>query len=151
MKDIKNYIKLDKSIRQKHLLLDESCIERGGNSSSTNCKALLAHILNTTIPYGNKDKVLLCHACHNSKCSNPNHLYWGTYADNNADRKENGYILNIWDCMVAKYGLEEARRMQGRGNKSAGGKGNKGKLKKEEHKKKISESMKKIWNDRKLR
>ena len=43
--------------------------------------------------------------------------------------------------MVEKYGYEEARKMQAKGNKSAGGRGNRGKPKSPEHRKKISNSL----------
>lgn len=72
---------LDKQARQRHIDLKETCTERGGNS--TNHKGVLAQYLNTTIPYGNK--IMLCHACNNGKCSNPKHLYWGTPKENVQD------------------------------------------------------------------
>ena len=82
MRDILEYIKLPKLERQEHLNLDTACIERGGGS--TYCKGLLAHLLETTIPKGHK--IHVCHACNNSKCSNPEHLYWGTASENRMDR-----------------------------------------------------------------
>ena len=75
---IENFTKHD---RQKHLDLLDECFERGG--TSTNHKGVLAQYLNTDIPYGTKH--LLCHACNNSKCSNPKHLYWGTPKENVED------------------------------------------------------------------
>lgn len=138
MKDITEYILLPKEERQVHLKLDEPCIERGGQSMY--CKGLLAHIHNTTIPSGKK--IHVCHACHNGKCSNPNHMYWGTASENAIDRMNNGDIC-IWDKMVAKYGLVEATNMQQRSKAqlSAAGKGNKGKPKSEEHKRKIADAI----------
>jgi hypothetical protein len=47
-------------------------------------------------------------------------------------------IKNPWQNKVAKYGYEEACRLNARGDKSAGGKSLKGKPKSEEHKKNIS-------------
>ena len=110
MINIEEYILLSKGIRQSHLKLNESCLERGGLKNgglSTQCKALLAHILNTTIPSG--CKIHACHACNNSKCSNPYHLYWGTAKENHKDRIDQ---KTIWEYKVKKYGLEDARRRQ---------------------------------------
>lgn len=136
MKDINEYIKLPKEERQKHIRLDDPCVERGGQSMY--CKGLLAHIHETTIPSGKK--IHVCHACHNGACSNPNHLYWGTASENRLDASANGK-LSIWDSMVLKYGLDEARRMNSRpGNKN--GEGNKGKPKSEKHKKNIAANHK---------
>ncbi len=68
-------------IRQLHLRLDSPCIERGGSRQS--CRGVLAEFLGSTIPPG---QVFLCHACHNSGCSNARHLYWGTVTENTNDR-----------------------------------------------------------------
>ena len=131
MKDIYKYIQLLKTERQEHLKLDEACIERGGQSMYF--KGLLAHILGTTIPSGKN--VHVCHACHNAKCSNPNHLYWGTPSENKQDADNNGG-KTIWQHIVDKYGYEEACKMNSRkGNTN--GSGNKGKPLTEEHKKNL--------------
>ena len=137
MKQIDEYIKLPQSERQKHINLEEPCLERGGQSMYL--KGLLAHIHDTTIPSGKK--IHVCHACNNAKCSNPNHLYWGTASENAKDR-EMQYGTTIWDKMVAKYGLEEAKKIQSRtSNTSKAGKGNTGKPKSVEHRLKIAESI----------
>ena len=141
MKNIYEYISLPREQRQAHLKLNEPCIERGGNSFYF--KGLLAHILDTTIPTG--QKIHLCHACHNGACGNPNHLYWGTSQENRKDQVDNGG-KTIWERMVDKYGLEGARAMQARKTASKAGKGNLGKTKSEEHKKKIAESVKRRYN-----
>lgn len=138
MKKIEDYILLSKEVRQAHLKLNESCLERGGQSQYL--KGLLAHILGTTIPSGHK--IHVCHACHNASCSNPNHLYWGTASENSLDRMDNNG-LNVFEKMVVKHGLEEAKRIQRRNaNPSKAGKGNTGKKKSEEHKRKIAEAIK---------
>lgn len=124
-------------IRQSHIDLSEPCLERGGNS--TNHRGVLAQFLNTIIF---KSPVDLCHACHNGNCSNPKHLYFGTRKENTRDAMNNGR-KNTWENMVSKYGLEGARNINRRGNKSNGGKANKGKRKSMEHRQKISESLKK--------
>lgn len=128
---------LPKSERQSHLVLAESCCERGGNS--TNHKGVLAQYLDTTIPSG---RILLCHACNNDKCSNPKHLYWGTDKENIVeDGIEFGTWKSPWDRMVDKYGYEEACKKNSRVGNTYGA-GNKGKPKSEEHKRKIAEAIK---------
>ena len=139
MEDINEYIKKPYTERTKHLELETECREIGGNSTSF--KGLLSHTLEVTIP--SSSKILLCHKCHNGKCSNPKHLYYGTPKENIQDQIENGTWKPIWEKMVDKYGYEEACKMNSKGNKSAGGLANKGKSKSAEHRKKISESLKK--------
>ena len=138
MIDINEYIKNSKEYRQKHLQLDSDCIMRGGQSMYL--KGLLAHILDTSIPSGKK--ILVCHACHNELCSNPNHIYWGTPSDNALDARANGK-KTLWEYMIIKYGEETARNMQHRSKEVAakGGKGNKGKTKTPDHKEKISNAI----------
>lgn len=107
---IEEYILLSLSDRQAHLKLNEDCVERETSTkyNGNEYRGLLAHILNTTIPTGMQ--IHACHACSNSKCGNPNHLYWGTVKENkaDADRVCKGPVT-VWDRTVAKYGLEEAR------------------------------------------
>ena len=141
MQQIEEYILLSQVKRQEHLKLNEPCIERGGPEKgglSAYCKGLMAHILDTTIPSGKK--IHVCHACNNSVCSNPNHLYWGTAQENRLDAKENG-AKSVWQRTVDKYGIDMARQMNSRvANKN--GSGNKGKPKSEDHKAKISANHK---------
>ena len=139
MIDIKEFIKCSKEERRAHLQLEEQCCERGGNS--TNHKGVLAQYLDTTIPSG---RILLCHACNNEKCSNPRHLYWGTDKENITE--DNPNWKSVWDRQVEKYGYEEACRRNSRGDKSAGGRANKGKPKSPEHKKKIAEAIRRKYN-----
>ena len=137
MLDAKDFIKESREVRRAHLKLDESCIERGGNS--TNHKGVLAQYLDTTIPSG---RILLCHACNNSKCSNPRHLYWGTDYDNIIiDGKEFGTHASPWERRVEKYGLEKACAMNSKVGNTFGS-GNKGKPKSAEHKAKIAANRK---------
>lgn len=136
---VEQYLATTQHLRQQHLDLKDKCKERGGNS--TNHRGVLAEYLNTPI-YGIPAD--LCHACHNDKCSNPKHLYWGTRKENIQDAKVDGKYKSVWERMVEKYGYDLACKMNTRGNKSLGGKGNKGKLKSEDHKRKISESLKRV-------
>ena len=117
MQDINEYMKLPKEARQAHISLTEDCIERSTDPKgiSTMCRVLLAHIFDTTLPSGRK--IHLCHACNNAKCCNPNHLYWGTATENRHDSPRK----SAWEYTVAKYGLEQARRKAGSGDKLAGG------------------------------
>ena len=137
MQLIEQYILQAKNERQKHLDLNDPCIERGGPSKgglSSYCKGLMAHLLDTTIPSGHK--IHICHACNNEKCSNPKHLYWGTAQENRQDQGEGN---SVWERTVKKYGYDTACRMNSKskqGNKN--GSGNKGKPKSEEHKINIS-------------
>lgn len=105
------YILKDKTERQKHLQLNTNCIEIGG-TDSRNYRGLLAHYLKTTIPFGKK--ILLCHACNNHKCSNVNHIYWGTNSENVKDAYDCG--ANSGDkirlSLINKYGSEEAWKKQ---------------------------------------
>lgn len=115
--NIGEYIQLPKDDRQRHLDLTESCIEIGG--SSYQFKGLLCHTTKTTLPL-KADNVLLCHACHNGKCSNPRHLYWGTHQENYHDGMSNGG-KTIHEKCVEKYGEEHwLRELKGRGNKNRG-------------------------------
>ena len=140
MIDIKEFIQRSREERRAHLQLGEPCCERGGNS--TNHKGVLSQYLDTTIPSG---RILLCHACNNEKCSNPNHLYWGTDKENITI--DNPNWKSPWDRAVEKYGYDEACKRNARGNKAAGGKANKGKPKSPEHKKKIADAIKRKYNN----
>ena len=133
----------DRAERTKHLDLSQPCIERGGNS--TVHRGVLAQYLNTNFP----NKINLCHGCHNDKCSNPLHLYWGTYKENLKDSRDNGTYKTVWESMVSKYGYEEACRRNGigrSGNKH--GSGNKDKPKSEEHKQRIAEGVTRYYNSK---
>lgn len=136
MRLIKEYIRLPKSERQKHLRLDEPCIERGGNS--TQFKGMLAVYVDTEIPHGRRDGVYLCHACNNDKCSNLTHLYWGTPKENYDDGVECGRIE-----LKGSSDIEHLRKIgfDSKTAAEAGRRGNLGKPKSEEHKRKISEAL----------
>ena len=114
--DIHQHMQRPLEERQKHILLDEPCIEIGGHSSS--CKALLAHYIFTTIPKGKQ--IHVCHLCGNGKCTNVKHLYWGTPSENAQDAKRHG-AKSVTQRTKEKYG-EEAYREMRRQWSSKGGK-----------------------------
>lgn len=153
MIDINDYILLSKAERQVHLDLNSPCEERGGYS--TMFKGLLARTLGTTIPRG-MGGAMLCHACHNSACSNPFHLYWGTVKENRQDAIANGAALNPYYSLVRRYGVEEANRRMAQVPRSPNftTKGRKASEKIElsqDHKNKISNSVKRHWELRRQR
>jgi len=138
---VEDWIHQSREVRTAHLQLDEACKERGGNS--TVHRGVLAQYLDTNLP----SKVDLCHACHNDKCSNPKHLYWGTRKENVQDAKNNGTWKSPWEASVEKYGYEEACKMNSRKMiNNTNGFGNKGQPKSEEHKKSIAVSVKMKYN-----
>lgn len=116
MQDIYRYI-IDNSrdTRRSHLKLDTPCIEIGGGSLEF--RGLLAHFVKTTIPRGKK--IILCHACNNGKCSNVEHLYWGTPQDNAYDYLEANPDDTRLDRMRRKYG-EDFTEMRRKIAQSAG-------------------------------
>ncbi len=134
---ITDYMLLTREERRAHLKLDELCDERG-LMYSYHLTGLLAFVLNTTIPKKG-DNAIVCHGCNNSKCSNPSHLYWGSYKDNHIDQIENGTWQNPYERAKKKYGVDKASKIY-----SENSKGNKGgnSPKSEEHKRKISEAIK---------
>jgi len=142
---IEEYMKQSQVARQQHLRMDEPCLERGG--SSMYFKGLMAHLLGTTVPSGHR--IHVCHACHNARCSNPNHLYFGTPKENAQDKFDDingGKPITIWQNTVNKYGEAEARKMQARGrDHSRAGRGNTGKPKSREHREAISEAIKRSY------
>ena len=107
MINIEEYMRLPLSQRQEHLKLNDPCVDRG-RCYSVYLRGLLAYMLDTTLPYGNK--IHVCHACNNDNCANPYHVYWGTPRENKLDA-DKIHKKTIWDYTVAKYGIEEAKKM----------------------------------------
>ncbi len=129
MIDIEDYMKKSLLERQEHLRPDDPCLERGG--FSTYFKGMMAHIHGTTMPKG--WIALVCHHCGNEKCSNPNHLYFGTQRENMDDAKRHGTFKNAWESTVEKYGHDRALEMVRENQKKAcvlGGSAGKGKKRK---------------------
>jgi hypothetical protein len=79
-----DYMEIPLEARRQHLDLSKPCVEIGACSRSS--RALLGMYLNTTCEGLGMKTGYLCHACGNEKCSNPEHLYWGTCSENNLER-----------------------------------------------------------------
>lgn len=99
------YLTTPLATRQMHLVLDEPCQERGGTSQHH--KGVLAQYIGSPI-YGKPAD--LCHACHNGKCSNPKHLYWGSRSENMKDAYRNGNKTG-YERLVEKIGEEATRAL----------------------------------------
>ena len=115
---LSEFLKKDREVRRSHLDLSQPCVEIGGNSTSF--RALLAYHLNTTCEGLGNQVGYLCHACHNGKCSNPYHLYWGDATDNYTDHLENGG-KNFREKLLDKHGpnpqcYAEGGKVSGRKN-----------------------------------
>lgn len=138
MKSVENFVIENTRAQRKQMLkLEEPCHERG-LKYSTQLVALVAYHYDTTMPV-NGNSIVVCHGCNNPKCSNPNHMYWGTKSDNKIDEYENG-APSIYQRMIDKHGKLRAKEILKK-RSSNGGKGNKGKAKSDEHKQKIREAI----------
>jgi hypothetical protein len=130
---LSDHMLLPREVRRQHLDLSKPCVDIGGSSRSS--RALLGMFLNTTCEGLGMKTGYLCHACGNEKCSNPEHLYWGSSSDNSIDKYEHNPSLG-------KKIAESIRQNDPNFYSKIGShSGNKGKTKSEEHKKAISESI----------
>lgn len=100
----REYIKLSREERRRHIALTEPCLEifEGATNSHHAHRGILAYFLGTTIPVG-KD-IYACHACNNRRCANPKHMYWGTPHDNLVDYKNTGLYVPFPEKIKRKYG-----------------------------------------------
>lgn len=54
----------------------------------------LAHRVSWIITYGDiPEGLCVCHSCDNTRCCNPEHLFLGTYKDNEEDKKSKGRTM----------------------------------------------------------
>lgn len=117
MIEISEYMQRSRDERTSHLDLSESCGMNGGTGSNQ-YKGLLAYFLGTKIP--TNEKVHLCHACGEARCSNVKHLYWGTPRENAADAKTHGTWSSITERTRKKHGDAFVKEVASRAAKNAG-------------------------------
>lgn len=103
--------------RKKHLDLATPCLDIGASSGGN--RALLAMHLNTSCESLGMKTGFLCHACHNAKCSNVLHLYWGSSRENTQDRLSNlpDLQLRVKETVIDKYGPDYYKRLGSKGHK----------------------------------
>jgi hypothetical protein len=68
--------------------------KRGYGYFSFNKKCEYAHRVSMILNNHNIDDLCVLHKCDNPKCVNPNHLFIGTYDDNNKDCADKGRAKN---------------------------------------------------------
>ena len=108
---LSEYMNLTREIRRQHINLSKPCVEMGGSSRSS--RALLGMYLGTTCEGQGMKTGLLCHACGNEGCSNPEHLYWGSSSDNSIDKYEHNPNLGreMFEKKLQKYGQDYVQNL----------------------------------------
>ena len=66
-------------------------LTNGYGAFSVGIKRISAHRFSWNLHFGEIPKgMVVCHKCDNPPCANPNHLFIGTDAENQRDKKEKG-------------------------------------------------------------
>ena len=76
-------------------------------------KNLLAHRVSYQIHYGDlNDALIICHKCDNKLCTNPEHLFQGTFMENTQDAVTKGRMYRGEQCHQAKLTESEVRSIR---------------------------------------
>lgn len=82
-----------------------SCTSYGYGILHVRGKPLMAHIASYGMFVGDVGGQCVLHKCDNPKCINPEHLFLGNQADNNADKCRKG--RQAWGSMIAQSKLSQ--------------------------------------------
>jgi uncharacterized protein YerC len=64
--------------------------KKGYGKFNLNGNTVRTHRVSWILTYGNPGNLCVLHKCDNPSCVNPEHLFLGTYDDNNKDRNKKG-------------------------------------------------------------
>ena len=88
------YMNQTKTERQSHIDLNERCVNVADDVNPRTQRSHVRAALSKFMGTGPIKGAHAAHACHNPRCSNMKHVYWGTPKENMEDAIENGLEFN---------------------------------------------------------